>query len=388
MKHLITSSIIAIHTLTVNNLTAQVQPPLEEQAVDANASLRLEMENAIKTGNLYLKNVQNEAGYWKDDTVPSYTSLAITAAMRAPNRNAKETPDHIKKAYQWLLSTQKEYGAIYVKGLATYNTSTGIMALAASGDKAHTEAILKARSFLISQQADNSKVRGMEKYDGGIGYGGTYPHSDMSNTYLSIEALKISEVVAKDNNVEDQVDLDWDRALDFISRCQNLEETNQEPNISDDGSFVYFPGNSKAGTQTNADGSETLRGYGSISYAGLMSMLYAEVGKDDPRVTSVMDWLSKNFTVKENPGMGQQGLYYYFHVMSKALTAANIEHIVTPEGKKIDWRNELASAILTTQREDGSWANANSRWWENQPELVTSYAVLTLEQIHASIPEK
>ncbi len=388
MKHLISSSIITLSALTVQQASAQDQPVIQERAVDANASLRLEIENAIKTGNLYLKGAQNEAGYWKDNTVPSYTSLAITAAMRSPNLEAGKTPEHIKNAYKWLLSTQKEYGAIYVKGLATYNTSTGIMALAASGDKAHTEAILKARSFLISQQADNSKVKGMEKYDGGIGYGGTYPHSDMSNTYLSIEALKISEVIAKDNNVDDQVDLDWDRALDFISRCQNLEETNDEPNISNDGSFVYFPGNSKAGNQKNADGTETLRGYGSISYAGLMSMLYAEVGQDDPRVKSVMDWLSNNFSVKENPGMGQQGLYYYFHVMSKALTAANIDFITTKEGKKIDWRNELASAILTSQREDGSWVNANSRWWENQPELVTSYAVLTLEQIHASIPQK
>ncbi len=388
MKNLITSSIITLSVLTAYHSSAQSPIPAAPATTDSHASIILEIENSIKTGNLYLKGAQSEAGFWKDEVIPSYTSLAITAAMRSPNREAGKTPEHIQKAYTWLLSKQKDYGAIYVKGLATYNTSTGIMALAASGDPAHTQPILKARAFLIGQQADYSKNKAMDKYSGGIGYGGTYTHSDMSNTYLAIEALKISEVIAKDNTVDEQVDLDWDSALDFITRCQNLEETNDQPNVSNDGSFVYFPGNSKAGTQKNADGTETLRGYGSISYAGLMTMLYADLEKDDPRVESALEWLNNNFTVKENPGMGQQGLYYYFHVMAKALTAANVDFIITKDGKKIDWRNELASVILSAQREDGSWVNANSRWWENQPELVTSYAVLTLEQIHASIPQK
>ena len=125
-----------------------------------------------------------------------------------------------------------------------------------------------------------------------------------------------------------------------------------------------------------------------MSYAGLLSMLYADLEKDDPRVAAVTDWLNSNFTVKENPGLGQQGLYYYFNVMAKALTAANIDTLTTEDGKKIDWRKELSQTILSAQREDGSWFNKNSRWWENQPELVTCYAVLTLEQIYASIPKK
>ena len=100
---------------------------------------------------------------------------------------------------------------------------------------------------------------------------------------------------------------------------------------------------------------------------------------------SVTGWLNNNFSIEENPGLGQQGLYYYYNVMAKGLSAANIDTLKTKDGKVIDWRKELATKIITSQREDGSWTNANSRWWENQPELVTCYAVLTLEQIHASI---
>ncbi|MEZ7955745.1 MAG: terpene cyclase/mutase family protein [Rubritalea sp.] len=392
MKSIISSSILAIATvgsiglLTQSNLFAQTPSASNPQA--PYLSLQLEMENAIKTGNLYLKSVQDEKGFWKDENIPAYTALAIAAAMRDPNLAANETPEHIKPAYKWLLSMQKETGAIYGKGLATYNTATGIMALAASGDLAHKDAILKARAFLISQQADYSDNPAMNKYHGGIGYGGSHPHSDMSNTYLSIEAIKISEVYAKDTKVEKQPELDWESALQFITRTQNLEATNDQPGISNDGSLNYFPGDSKAGTIKNPDGTETLRGYGSMSYAGLLSMLYADLEKDDPRVAAVTDWLNSNFTVKENPGLGQQGLYYYFNVMAKALTAANIDTLTTEDGKKIDWRKELSQTILSAQREDGSWFNKNSRWWENQPELVTCYAVLTLEQIYASIPKK
>jgi len=366
------------------HLSAQTQQSINEQA--PYLSLKLEIENSIRTGNNYLTTQMQSPGFWKEEAIPAYTALAITAAMRDPLLDKAKRPSHITTAYKWLLSNQKESGAIYGKGLATYNTATSIMALAASGDPAHTQPILNARAFLISQQADHSNNKLMNKYDGGIGYGGSHPHSDMSNTYLSIEALKISEQIAKDSEHGEQPELDWDSALTFISRCQNLDATNDQPNISNDGSFVYFPGNSKAGSQKNPDGSETLRGYGSISYAGLLSLIYADVDKEDQRVKSVIEWLNQHFSLTENPGLGQQGLYYYYHAMAKALSAANITTIKDKEGNLIDWRKELATLIIQSQREDGSWINKNSRWWENQPELVTSYAVLTLEQIHATLP--
>jgi hypothetical protein len=58
------------------------------------------------------------------------------------------------------------------------------------------------------------------------------------------------------------------------------------------------------------------------------------------------------------------------------------------DGKEIDWRNELGSKLLTTQREDGSWVNANGRWMESNSVLVTSYTVLALAQIYDAIPDK
>ena len=80
-----------------------------------------------------------------------------------------------------------------------------------------------------------------------------------------------------------------------------------------------------AGERKSDDGQVALRSYGSMSYAGLLSFIYAEMDKNDERVMAVRSWLNDNYTVKENPGMGPQGLFYYYHTMAKALSLFRIE---------------------------------------------------------------
>ena len=380
------SALIALSLVGGLSLSAQ-----EKQ--EPYLSIKLEIKRAIERGNEYLQAKQDDEGFWREAKYPAYTALALTAAMRSPSY---QKADYIQKGYAWLSKQQKDDGGIYGKGLGTYNTATSIVALVSTGDPSYHPAILKARRFLINQQTDwDTKGETDNKYDGGIGYGGSSQHSDLSNTYLSIEALKLSHHIAQDDASGKQPELNWDAAIQFISRTQNLKETNDLPETGDDGSFNYFPGNSKAGHRTKPDGTKVLRGYGSMSYAALLSMIYAELDESDVRVTAVKKWLSENFTVKENPGLatkddptlGQQGLYYYYHTMAKGLAAANVDKLTAKDGKQIDWRNELSNAILSTQAPDGSWVNKNSRWWESDPVLVTAYAVLTLEQIYHSIPE-
>ncbi|MGE9270420.1 MAG: prenyltransferase/squalene oxidase repeat-containing protein, partial [Verrucomicrobiales bacterium] len=131
-----------------------------------------------------------------------------------------------------------------------------------------------------------------------------------------------------------------------------------------------------------------LRSYGSISYAGLLSLIYAKLDADDPRVVAVKEWLGKNYTMTENPGMGAEGLFYYYQAMSKALAAAGIDKLALENGSSADWRMDLASTLLSKQRGDGSWINDNGRWMESDAVLVTSYTLMALEQIYHSIPGK
>ena len=140
-----------------------------------------------------------------------------------------------------------------------------------------------------------------------------------------------------------------------------------------------MPGFSFVNEERNEPQEGPLRSHGSISYAGLKSYIYADLNKDDPRVKAVIDWLGRNYTLAENPGMGQQGLYFYLHLMAKALTAYNADTFQTADGKSHDWRYEMMKNFVELQKHDGSWQNENNRFWENDPVLVTSYSLIALE---------
>jgi squalene-hopene/tetraprenyl-beta-curcumene cyclase len=99
----------------------------------------------------------------------------------------------------------------------------------------------------------------------------------------------------------------------------------------------------------------------------------------------VFDWLRNNYTLEENPGMGPAGLYYYFHTMAKGLAAYQVTDLALADGRKVAWRKQLGQKLLNLEQADGSWINDNGRWWERDPVLVTSYAVLTLETIYRGL---
>jgi squalene-hopene/tetraprenyl-beta-curcumene cyclase len=107
-------------------------------------------------------------------------------------------------------------------------------------------------------------------------------------------------------------------------------------------------------------------------------MIFAGVDKDDPRVKAAVEWARQHYTLEENPGLGPQGLYYYFHTFAKALDAIGEPIVVDDEGVKHDWRQELIDALAKRQQPNGSWINENDRWLEADPNLVTGYSLLAL----------
>lgn len=370
-------------------LTLLLTAGIASAAPDPYVSLRQEMIQAVARGNAWLTEQQKPTGHWDDEGLPAFTALALNALVRDPSLDrTAPLPPHIEKGYSWLLDQQKEDGGIYNRGLSVYNTATSITSLMAANMKEYEPAVVKARKHLIGNQWD---LDGDDPNDGGIGYGSNDSHTDLSNTYLAIEALALSKRVIDDGAYGDQPELDWDAAVKFLSRCQNLEETNDMDWASDDpknkGGFVYTTFESKAGEDELPDGRKALRSYGSMSYAGLLSLIYAQLGPDDPRVTAVKEWLGKNYTLDENPGMGAQGLYYYYQAMAKALTAANIDKLKLEDGREADWRKDLGTKLLVIQRPDGSWRNETGRWMESNPVLVTAYTVLALEQLLSSMPQ-
>jgi hypothetical protein len=125
-------------------------------------------------------------------------------------------------------------------------------------------------------------------------------------------------------------------------------------------------------------GESRLRAYGSMTYSGFKSYLYANLAKDDPRVTEALRWIGENYTVQENPGMGTDGLYYYYVVMAKALDAWGSPTLATPNGDK-RWADDLVNRLGELQSEDGSFKPVDDRWLENDPVLITAYSLLALQ---------
>ena len=107
--------------------------------------------------------------------------------------------------------------------------------------------------------------------------------------------------------------------------------------------------------------------------------LYAGVGKGDPRVKAAVNWVRRNYTLEENPGMGQAGLYYYYHTFGKAMEAYGENPFADAAGKKHYWRQELFDALRTRQNADGSWRNKGEKTFaEDNPDLATAFALLSL----------
>jgi squalene-hopene/tetraprenyl-beta-curcumene cyclase len=115
-----------------------------------------------------------------------------------------------------------------------------------------------------------------------------------------------------------------------------------------------------------------------MSYSGLKSMIYAGIKPDDPRAKAAMGWIRKNYDVKNNPGLGQAGLFYYYNVFAKALDALGTDLFEDAAGVKHDWRRELAEELFSRQKQDGSWINQDSRWMESDPNLATGFALMAL----------
>ena len=60
--------------------------------------------------------------------------------------------------------------------------------------------------------------------------------------------------------------------------------------------------------------------------------------------------------------------------MARALSAAQVDKVGDH-----DWKKELSAKVISLQKPDGSWANDNNRFWEADPVLCTSFAMLVLE---------
>ena len=379
----------------------QAQVETKKPAKQAAGELdRAAVQAAIDRGVAWLR-AQAKDGVFSttmgDKSFPSppHTALALTPIARSVPKDKRVQDPLIQGGQKFLLQMQKENGKIpgHEAKYDNYYTSATLMALAAIGDPATKEQRDKMRDFILSiQRMEKDRVKG------GFGYN-TAKSADLSNTQYAIEALRAAGVAEDDPAMKE--------ALKYLERTQNRSENAENKDAKyeidgkkivpgNDGSAPYEPGVSKAGMRRLPDGTFIPRGYGSMTYALLKCYILVGLEPDDPRVKATLAWLGENYTWDENPGFEDTvressredakqarywGLYYYYTTAARALRLLGKDTIDTPDGPK-NWRIELAHALLSRQKEDGSWVNDQAkRWNEDDRVIVTGYALIALQEV-------
>jgi len=348
----------------------------------------------ITRGVDYLLAHRDRDGGWsmgdQRQMQPALTALAAKAVLQDPRYDVNSP--QVRGPIDVMLSYQQDDGGIYdpAQGAANYTTAVAVMLLAAADDTTLSSALERAVMYLRglqivpgAQTPDGDIITPDHPYSGGVSYG-EHGRPDLSNVGFWIQAMHDAGVSGDDPAMQ--------RALAFVARTQNRSESNASVWAAagaNDGGFVYAPavrddlsaGESKAGA---GPGGRGLRSYGSMTYVGFKSLLYADLSHDDARVRAAFDWIRQYWRLDSNPNMpydqSLQGLYYYYHAMAKALRAWGEPTITSPDGVMHNWREELIDALAEQISEDGSWVNPADRWFEGDPNLVTAYAVLALQE--------
>ncbi|AWM36579.1 Prenyltransferase and squalene oxidase repeat protein [Gemmata obscuriglobus] len=366
---------LLVPVLVFGEFAALVPRPASAEPAD-------DWKAAVDKATAYLKKSQNEDGGWsKGPNATGVTGIAVTGLLRC-GASPDDAPAAKGVSYIEGLVNEKA-GHIAGKGdvasLTNYKTSINVMALTAAnkGDK-YKAVIGNATKYLKEYQWDEARgKKGDSDYYGGAGYAGDKSRPDLSNTAFFLEALRAAGVPKDDPAFK--------KALVFVSRCQNFDsEHNKAPwaKKNNDGSFIYTGANGGENRRDDKGRTTDMGGYGSMTYAGIKSMIYCGVGKDDPRMKKALEWIGANYTLDANPGMpeanSQRGLYYYYHTFAKAMDALGEDTFTDAKGVKHDWRADLLAAIVKRQKEDGSWVNTSANWMESDPALDTGYVLMAL----------
>jgi squalene-hopene/tetraprenyl-beta-curcumene cyclase len=365
-------SVVAIFALLLIQSFANRAQAADEKATGPDPK---QYQEVVDRGiQFLLNNAQAADGSFSKQAGVGVTALAVEALLR--NGRSPDDPA-VAKSLKFLERSVREDGAVAggKSRIPNYETCLAITALAAANkDGRYSETLKKAEQFVKDVQFDAEE--GKEKSDlayGGSGYGKGGGRPDLSNTAFLIDAL---HELGRDGNDEA-----IQKALIFVSRCQNLESeynTTKLAAANQDGGFIYSINEGGGGSPAGPTDEGGLRSYGTMTYAGLKSMIYAGVNKDDNRVKAALGWLKKNYTTKQNPPLADNGLFYYYHTLAKCLNAMGEPYFEDDKGVKHDWRKEIVAELASRQLGNGSWVNKNGKWMEGDANLVTAYSLLVL----------
>ena len=336
----------------------QADPPPRQYHLDA--AERASIDEASKRGADWLVAHQDANGAFLPVARRDVCPVALTAMALSALCGVDAAPDEAApglQAVQFLLQYQQADGGIYrpEQGLPVYTSGVAAQALRAFHDRHETHLVAKAlppvELYVYRQGVPESLV------DAGQGTGTA---SDRS-AETAHELLQAQENISSDQR----------RALEFIARCGSAIPARRPVR-------TRIPGWSPPGASL-----------GPFTYEDLLPFIYRPVKPEHQIAMRALEAVKSYYALEQNPDLtkrygqagfqpGSQGLYYYYLLLAKCLSVYEVPVVRLNDGQSRDWVRELKGTLLSLQHDEGYWVNEDGHWWEDEPTLVTSYALLAL----------
>lgn len=289
-----------------------------------------QVNRAIDNGIAYLRSRQMAGGNWSE--IPEYaggtTALVTLALLSADVPPENET---ITRALNYLRRIEPDQ---------TYVVALYVMVFAEAAPKKEIARIQRLARWLIETQLGNGRwTYGNDRRRNNQG--------DNSNTQFALLGLHAASQAGVE--IPDHV---WQRCREYWADDQAAV-----------GSWGYTPG-------TPGTGSMTCAGIASLVIANreALSVRSGEFGgvkvrcagaREDESLRKGIDWLSRFFSVRQNPGGNDLWYFYYLYGMERAGRLSGRRFFGEHDWYRAGART-LTTGTPTSQRPDGSWPGAAS----------------------------
>lgn len=318
---------------------------------------RPESDRAIKRALDYLQSTQKSDGAWEADAFApakkgtSITSLAVMAFLAAGHVPGEPGPyrETIEKGIRYVVESQKP------NGLLVSNTSHGpmychgistLMLAEVVGMTPDPELAQKSRAALVKAVDLILKAQDLAKSPsqaGGWRYQPTSRDSDLSVSGWQVMALRAAKSAGCTVPAGH-----IDRALAYVKKCASKEE----------GGFGYQPGGGPNNPRTGT-------GILSLEICGEHNTPEAIKGAE--------------YLVRNPPRWGSQYFFYEVYYASQAMFQMGDKYFLAYYPKLVD-------ILLQHQDKDGSWLSADGNDRSGGRNYCTAMAVLALAVEYRYLP--
>jgi hypothetical protein len=376
-------------------------------------------EQALARAVEFLWSKQADDGAWRSERYgvmrsgESLTPFVLSGLMRSIGSLSSDEAGRVRLAARFILDHLDDEGAIGrsdpdVFEYPVYSTAFAVESLlrVASYEKAwgggpaedFRQAARRMQRFLATAQY--REVNGFQETDvayGGWGFNapvqsGVVGHMDLAHTRKALASLATwnepSQLQQLRNRAEQFLLLMQKHPDAAVPQPHPIEIPDGKQRSTFDGGFYFSPIALSANKAPYDEETCSWPSYATATCDGILSLLAAGVGEDDPRLAAAVNWLQEHDNVDYPEGVptdhpepwGDAVRFYHYAV--RAEVYRRLEFPIADQTR-------LAAAVVARQQPDGSFVNTMSPLMkEDDPVLCTTLAVMALQQLVHDVPRR